>query len=92
LIYWHIPGFAAFGASEYDAVTAYDVPVALCPSAQPLIEISLVSGPGEAYDEIRIVQVLASEVVDNTSGIVLDMTSYDAVIEHFGDEVTLLRH
>ncbi|MFW6084320.1 MAG: hypothetical protein ACODAA_03830 [Gemmatimonadota bacterium] len=91
LIYWHVPGFASFGASEYDVVTAYDGPETICGSAQPLVEISLTSGGGEEYEEIRIVQTVANNVSDNRS-VVLDMTDYAAVMEHFGDDVTVVRH
>lgn len=99
LIYWHVPGFANFGASEYDVVYAYDTPVSICPSAQPLIEISRESGPGENYEEIRIVQVAANNVVDNRSKQIsslmpdnLDITDYDAVLEYFGDNVRFVHH
>lgn len=55
-VYAYVPGMAYGG--EYLTVRAYDASAAICPTPQPLIDIALVSGPGEAYDEIRIVQVL----------------------------------
>lgn len=91
LIYWHVPGFADFGSSEYDVATAYDTPESLCGSAQPLVEISLVSGPGEIYQEIRVIQTIANNVSDNHS-FVLDTSDYSAVIEYFGDAVETVRH
>lgn len=91
LIYFHVPGFASFGNSEYDVATAYDTPETICGSAQPLVEISLVSGPGEIYEEIRIIQTVANNVSDNRS-LVLDMSDYSAVIEYFGEAVETVRH
>jgi hypothetical protein len=64
-IYFHVPGGGVGGDSEYLAVTTYDAGALNCPSPQALTEILLIGGPGEAYDEIRIVQAAANEVVDH---------------------------
>lgn len=92
-IYWEIPG-TVFGSSEYVVVRAYDAGAVWCPAAQPVFRLVLDSGPGEDIEQIRIVQVLANQVVDNstTSSLVLDTTNYAAVIGHFGGNVTEIRH
>lgn len=99
LIYWHIPGLGNFGASEYDAVTAYDFPGTICLSEQPLIEIRRRSGPGEEYDEIRIVQIVASNVIDHRgkqevarSPEIPDVSNYYALVDYFGNNVQIVMH
>lgn len=95
IIYFHIPGFGDFGTSEYDAITAFDTPGGICGGTpQPLVELSVVSGPGETYDEIRIVVVVANNVIDNRSKQLtplipeetLDISDYNSVIEYYGEE------
>lgn len=94
MVHLHVPGMAYGG--EYVAIIGYDGAAAVCPTAQGLVNIGLVSGPGEAYEEIRIVQVLASDVVDHTvaaaSGVAPDLTDYDAVLEYYGSRVLEVRH
>lgn len=70
-IYFHIPGSGIAGDSEYLSVTTFDAGALNCPSPQSLTEILLIDGPGEAYDEIRIFQAVASEVVDHRAAPVM---------------------
>lgn len=91
LIYWHVPGFGSFGSSEYDVATAYDIQEFVCAAPQPFVDISLENGPGEIYEEIRIIQTVANNVSDNRS-LVLDMSDYSTLIEYFGDAVNIVRH
>lgn len=90
-VYFHMPGAGISGDSEYLAVTTYDDGALNCPTPQSLTEIFLIAGPGEAYDEIRIIQVLANEVTDNRSA-VTDATGFHAVIGSAGDVVAVVRH
>jgi hypothetical protein len=102
LIYWHIPGAA--NASEYGVITAYDAEGVICieelqPQPQPFVEIGRMDGPGEEYDEIRIIQVAASNVVDHrnneTNSLVpdnLDLTDYKAVLDYFGSSISTVNH
>lgn len=91
LIFFHVPGAGIGGDSEYLAVTTYDAQAVNCPFPQSVTEIFLFDGPGEAYDEIRIVQVAANEVVDNRS-VWTDATDYHAVVDGSDDRVTVVRH
>jgi len=90
-IYFHMPGGGIGGESQYLSVTTYDAGALNCPSPQSLTEILLIDGPGEAYDEIRIVQAVANEVVDHRAAVV-DAGDYRALVGSPGDRVTVIRH
>lgn len=89
--FFHVPGAGIGGDSEYLAVTTYDAGALNCPSPQSLTEIFLTGGPGEFYDEIRIIQVLANEVTDNRTAVTA-ATDFHAVTGSAGDVVAVVRH
>jgi len=99
-VYWHIPGVA--NATEYGAITAYDSLGNLCSDelAQPVIDVARVDGPGEEYQEIRIIQILANTVVDHRNNQInndlvpdfLDLTDYQMVVDYFGSSVRIMNH
>ncbi|MFW6088755.1 MAG: hypothetical protein ACODAB_03310 [Gemmatimonadota bacterium] len=91
LLLFHVPGAGIGGDSEYLTVTAYDASAVNCSSPQSLTEIFLYEGPGEAYDEIRIIQIAADAVIDNRSSS-SDVTDYHAVLAGFGGGVAVVRH
>jgi hypothetical protein len=94
-LFYHVPGRGFGGSSEYRANHVWRA-VAL--DAQ--FEIRRASGTGETYDQIRIVRIAASEVVDmeGMQGLGdpaagrlhipddLDLSDYEAVVRHYGLE------
>jgi len=98
VLFFHIPGFAFFGNSEYTVLNAYDHVPMICPAPQPLIEIELDSGTGEVYDHIYVFQVEASNVVEHSKipaemiSNDLDFTDYNAVYSYFEDRMRVIHH
>lgn len=92
-VYFNIPGTGAFYQTEYYSLLTYDADAIICSGPATIAEMGIVNGPGEEYKEIRIVQILANNVVDtrskqseNINDQKLDMSNYDSVIDYYGEE------
>lgn len=95
LALFRIPGYGAFLDSEYLVAHYWDNK-----TGEATFVINTVTGPGEAYDEIRIVQINANNTEDHTSAkqktsVIpenLDTSDYEAVMDYYGEQVEVVRH
>ncbi len=98
MLFFHIPGVAFFGNSEYTVVHAYDYATMICAAPQPVIEIELDSGPGEIYDQIYIFQVEASNIIEHSklpADMVaedLNVADYHSVYTYYKDRLGIIHH
>lgn len=86
---FHIPGFGAFGFSEYGVAHSFDASSSIVSFSIAVLD----SDPGEAYEEIRIVRTAAGNAIDNRTtapGTVspgmynLDVSNYNTVAKYYG--------
>lgn len=84
---YHIPGFGPYYDTEY--LVAHEWRVMGYKNYAAEITMSVVSGPGEEYDEIHVLRIVANNVEDHTTGRMpnpktLDMSDYSAVMDYYG--------
>lgn len=83
---YHVPGYGPYFATEY--LVAHEWRVKGYENYAAEITISAATGPGEEYDEIHVVRIVANNVEDHTTGRMpdpkgLDMSDYSAVIDYY---------
>lgn len=91
--FWSVPGYGPGNQSFYGTRYRWNAPGTGCDNATHWIDLEV--GGGEDYSSISILQIEASEIVNNlTVGLRasgqelipadLDVTDYDAVVEYYG--------
>ncbi|MDZ7714693.1 MAG: hypothetical protein U5J95_00620 [Balneolaceae bacterium] len=84
--FYHMPGWGYQDASFYETYHTY-----IGSSSEIAFNIELKDGPGEVYDEVRIVRTAANNVVDSTTTKVsgdfqeppVDFSNYQEVVDYY---------